>query len=215
MPAPKKKSTNPFLVFLVIFVLWTVYRYFFQLPDWVDEFFVKPVLQLLPVVLVVGFVERKSAQSLGIQTKNIGFQVAIGVLAGVLIVGEALVTRRWMNPQLTFNPGHLGILLIARAALVSLATGFTEETIYRGYFMNRFMKRWHMVVATGMNSVLFTVVHLPIVIFSLHYGLHDAFTYSLQVFVLGLVFGFMFAKTKSIVPSMISHAMWNFTNVLF
>jgi len=200
------------ILYILITAVWAGYRYFFVMPEWVDEVIAKPVIDLLPILSVVVLVEKNSLESLGLTRHNYWFNALMGLGLGALLLFESVMTRYFKN-------GSVSVLSLAPASLllnlgISFATAFTEETVFRGYFFRRFMWIWESEVAANiLSTVFFTVAHLPLAIFALHYSGGQIFTYSLEIYVLGTIFAYVFARVESIVPTTIAHTIWNFANV--
>lgn len=198
-------------VYFLIVVFWTVYRYLFQYPEWIDEFIAKPLLQVLPVLLTVFFLEKKSFGTLGVSAKKPMIQLGVGLLVGGVLFVEAFVMKQ-MNHAIRTVP--IDSLLLA--FFVSLATGLTEELVFRGYFTSRIMEAIENVyVANAVQTLLFIVIHIPLMIFLFHYSIADMAAYSLQIGILGYIYGIVYIKQESIIPSTVAHTIWNFSNVLF
>lgn len=197
-----------FGVYIFILIFWTLYRYFIISPEWVDEFIAKPLLQILPVICAVVFLERKSLSSLSIGSKTPILHIGIGLGAGVFLVAESLLMQRMKYGSLSIS--LQGALL---PFFISLATGFSEELVYRGYFARRIADiTANAFVATILQAIVFVLIHVPIILFVLHYGVSDALLYSLQLGILGFFYGYIFLETGSIIPTVIAHTLWNFTN---
>ncbi|MBZ6486206.1 type II CAAX endopeptidase family protein [Priestia aryabhattai] len=86
------------------------------------------------------------------------------------------------------------ILAFVSAAVIS---PFYEEIIYRGFFYTWLKRKGGIVFGLAGSSFIFMLVHIP--------------TYNtLPVnFFSGLVFAWVYEKTKSLLPSMIIHACFN------
>ncbi|CAK8581564.1 CPBP family intramembrane glutamic endopeptidase [Priestia megaterium] len=86
------------------------------------------------------------------------------------------------------------ILAFVSAAVIS---PFYEEIIYRGFFYTWLKRKGGIVVGLVGSSFIFMLVHIP--------------TYNtLPVnFLSGLVFAWVYEKTKSLLPSMVIHACFN------
>jgi len=188
-------------------IVWAGYRYFFILPEWADEFIVKPLIYLLPLLIV-----KNSFAGLGITKNKFWFYVLLGLGLGILFLIESILVK-------FFKYGAIQMLTVSPSGLlfnlcIALATGFTEETVFRGYFFQRFMGVFtNEMLANIISSFMFTIIHLPLAIFSLHYSGKDLFMYCVQIYALGTIFAFVFARVKSIIPTSIAHAIWNFSNV--
>jgi membrane protease YdiL (CAAX protease family) len=83
---------------------------------------------------------------------------------------------------------------------ISLAPGFCEEMMFRGYVQRRLLERWPAWIAIGFTSLVFAIVHIVphAVVFA---------------FPLGIWLGMMAWKSGSIWPGIICHAsingLWN------
>ncbi|UZW67803.1 CPBP family intramembrane metalloprotease [Priestia flexa] len=78
----------------------------------------------------------------------------------------------------------------------SIVSPVYEEIFYRG-FLYRWFRRWGVLPATLISSVLFTLAHLP--------------TYNtlLVNFISGGILCWVYEKTGSVVPGMIIHGVFN------
>lgn len=210
-----KQVKYSIVLFLIILIGWGVYRYFFKLPEWADELIAKPFVWLLPTILLVKVIERQSLASIGFVKTNFLRNALLGLLLGVFISLEGLGVRMFKY-GVVFNPDSLPILLMLSVLALSFVTGFIEEVAFRGYIMNRLWQGLNNeLLANIISTVLFVAVHIPLMIFVLHYSLYESFTYGSLVFVLGAVDAFIFARTKSLVAPTVSHAIWNFAAVMF
>jgi uncharacterized protein len=198
-------------VFSFILIVWTIYRYFFFTPEWVDEFIAKPLLQILPIILTVLFLEKKPLTSLSIGSKKPLLHIGIGLGVGVVLVIESILLQKMKGANISV---HLDQLILP--FFVSLSTGFSEELVFRGYFAKRISELIdNQYIANTMQAIIFVLIHIPIMIFVLHYSLADSLLYSVQLFVLGFVYGYIFLETDSIIATIIPHTLWNFANVVF
>ena len=212
----RKKLTKIFLVWVCLFVVWTMYRYFFTLPEAVEEFLVTPAIWLGLIFSVVLFIEKKPLFSLGLSGKNFYRNVYIGLGLGTLFALEGVIVNYLKYGKTSFLTPTANTNEFLLLFVMSFATGLTEEIVSRGYFMNRL---WEIIrfetAANLVSSLMFTVIHLPIAIFALHYGAFDLVIYLWTIFLLGLADGYVFARTKTVVAPTITHTMWNLSIVLF
>lgn len=206
-----------FVLYGAIAVFWAAYRIVFRFPEVIDELLFKPLIFLLPVFLYVRLKEKKDWRSLGISRRNFFKNLLIGFLLGIFFAAEGVAVSAIKYKEFVFNPKNLGVLDFVGYGLLSLATGFSEEVLNRGFLMNRFWKKWHNeYLANLVSSLLFVLLHLPAAIFILEYHLpYDFLTYALSIFVLGFADGFVFVLTKSVWSPIASHALWNWSVILF
>lgn len=135
--------------------------------------------------------------------------------------------RRWLAPVVLATVG-LGVLLIkmstgidavlpvpdflkdflseisekpanAFTSILTLAVvaPITEELLFRGVFLRAFLKRHSATKAIVVTSLMFALIHLNP-------------WQAIPAFILGLAFAAMDIRTGSILPSVISHAIYNF-----
>ena len=200
------------ILYILITAVWAGYRYFFVLPEWVDEFIAKPIIYLVPVLFVTLSLEKNSIESLGITRHKYWLYALMGLGLGLLLLFESVMTRYFKNGSvqlLSLTPPSLVLNLF-----IAFATGLVEEITFRGYFFRRIMWAWdNEIIANILSTVFFTVEHLPLAIFALHYSGMQLVTYSLEIYVLGTIFAYVFARAETIVPTTIAHTIWNFANV--
>ena len=133
---------------------------------------------------------------------NVGTLVpfAIGI-SGAIALAEVLepdptaanlmksMTPAWVVPYLLF---------------ISLAPGFSEEMLFRGYSQRRLIERWGGWTAVLVTSAIFAVIHIAphTVVFA---------------FPVGIWLGLMAWRSGSIWPGVIAHAavngLWNAYNI--
>jgi uncharacterized protein len=90
------------------------------------------------------------------------------------------------------DPIALGIFFFTAA----IAAPLFEETLFRGFLLpslTRYMPSWG---AIGLSGLIFAVVHLSL-------------SEVLPLTMLGIVLGFVYAKTRNLLASMLLHSLWN------
>lgn len=97
-----------------------------------------------------------------------------------------------------------------------LIVGVCEETVFRGYFLNRFVKMMKSEQnALILQAVLFALMHLPRYLTS--YPALSPLTIFGQlvtVALLGYLFGWLFLRSRSLWPSIIVHSVWDLLIVM-
>lgn len=110
-------------------------------------------------------------------------------------------------------------ILISQLLLKFLMVGFAEEIVYRGFGMNAFSAFMSERKANLLSAIYFIVLHFPS--YLIHWYIEGTFaitamlTQAVYVLILGLIFGYLFRKSKSILPPMIIHFWSDFASVLF
>lgn len=92
--------------------------------------------------------------------------------------------------------------------LTVVGVGIFEESVFRGWFYNA----WSMIVkekyANIISAAMFVFIHYPRW-FQLERTVGDIVYGSIYVFVLGILFGVLFQKNRSIWTQAILHSMWD------
>jgi membrane protease YdiL (CAAX protease family) len=96
--------------------------------------------------------------------------------------------------ELILEPRGLGAAYVILC--LSLIPGIAEELLYRGYMQQRLQRRWPAPLAILAAGVVFALSHLDP-------------QHSLAVLPAGLWFSFVAWATRSVVPSMLCHAVYN------
>lgn len=151
--------------------------------------------------LELGFVRPRS------WLKTIAFAIVFGI--ALKFVMKALVMPllgappiNWAYHFVTGNPAVIPTMLY----VIIVTAGFGEEVLYRGWMFERLGKLFGQSVAAKcaivfIVSTLFAAAHYP----------GQGFPGVEQAFVVGLVFGSIFAVTRQIFMLMIAHTAFDLT----
>lgn len=90
------------------------------------------------------------------------------------------------------NPLAVVMFLITLGVLPALC----EETLFRGFLYTSLRRKLGAFPSIVISATLFSLAHMDM-------------GGALQLFVLGALFAFVFERTKSLVPAMVAHCMWN------
>lgn len=204
-------------VYLAVYLLivWGFYRFLFQLPEQIEELFIKPVVWILPVLYLVK-AERQTLESIGITTKGLFPAVYYALGLGAFFVMEALVIN-FVKYGGQFNLGaNIGNLPLLPALGLSFATAISEELAFRGYIFTRvfnFIK--NEIYANLLTSVFWAMIHVPITVFVWKLDFTAAVTYLVLTAIFGIGSAFVFARTKNIVSPILLHVLWQWPIILF
>lgn len=211
-----KVLRRAFGYFLFLLLVWGLYRFLFKLPENVEELILKPIIWLVSLAWVVFKLEKKPLSSLGLSSKGIFKSLYLGIGLGLVFALEAFLVNiakygRLSLPEISYSGGEFVV-----AFLVSVVTAFCEELAFRGFIFNRLFGVWKKEWQTNLVvSFLFTLIHLPITIFVLHYSLGQLLSYGLIVFIYSLGAGFVFARTQTVTGSTLLHIFWSWPIILF
>lgn len=197
-----------------LLVVWGFYRFLFKFPDEVEELVIKPILWLLPVFYFVKK-EKLGLSSLGITLKNLFPAIYLSLGLGVLFVAEALLINllKYKNFNFAANLGNEPFLI---SLGLSFATAISEELTFRGYLFNRVWKdlgnEW---VANLSTSLIWAIIHVPVVFFVWKLGIGSAVAYLILTTVFSIGSALLFARTKNIISSILLHVLWEWPIILF
>lgn len=179
-----------YIVTALVFLLWATYRFLVPPSGWLDDYLAKPIIWLLPLLLV----SPKWRFELNPSWKNL----LIGLSVGLVLSIERLLF------------GHFTLEFSFFYILGSLVTALVEETFFRGYLLNTWLKQFRSkYLAILLNSLVFTLFHLPLAVFQLHYFGYDLFTYLVVNYFSGMVNIILFTSTGSLLTSVANHFVWN------
>ena len=103
------------------------------------------------------------------------------------------------------NSNQIFSTLSAGIAFTGIAAGFVEEMVFRGVILNLLKEKWNIKVAVLIPSVLFGLVHII--------GMDFSIISSLLVLIAGTMVGIMFSmvaiESGSVWNSGIVHSLWN------
>lgn len=200
-----------------ILLAWSLYRYFLKLPEWIDEFVAKPLVFVAPVLWFVQKVEKRSLSSLGLTMKNLFTNIYIGLGFGLLFALEGVAANAIKYGKLDIRPiaalEENGLILLV---VLSLATAFSEELLNRGFLFSRILEKTRSLpYAALLSTVLFVLLHVPILVTMLKLQGMTLVLFFVTDFVLGLANALLYYNTKSLVTPILVHLFWNMTVALY
>lgn len=206
------KTMTYYCLYLVLF--WGFYRLFFKLPDEFEELFLKPVVWLLPLVVIVGK-EKMSLSSLGITFKNLFPSIYYSIGLGAFFVIEALVVHLLKYKGINFG-ANIGQMPILASFGLSFATAFSEEIAFRGYIFGKLLDYLkNEALANVISSILWVIIHIPYTVFVLKLDFSAAALSLFLTFLFGAGSAFIYARTKNIASSVFLHVLWQWPIILF
>lgn len=211
MKHDKKKDDLKYilLLYFAIALLWTGYRLLFSFPEWVDEFIAKPILWLTPLMLLQKIVRTEIKIKVQLfKLQNIIFGFGIGV---IYFAAHVFLSRS----PFSLNPDGLTMSEIGIQLLIALATGYVEEVIFRRIILEKSLSIFNdSITANSFTTILFTLIHLPIILFIYKYPLVETISYLSILTLSGFIYGLVYLKNKSLAASTTTHAVWNFLGTI-
>lgn len=197
--------------------IWSLYRYYVHLPEWIDELISKPLVFVAPVLWYVTKREKRSFESIGITGNNFFKALYTGLGLGVIFAIEAITANALKYGKLNVHPlpvvGQYGLVALL---VISLSTAFSEELLTRGFLFTRIYERTkNLPFASVMSTLLFLLLHVPILVTSLKLQGTTLILYFVTDLVLGLANSMLFFYTDSLVAPILVHVFWNLTVALY
>ena len=135
--------------------------------------------------------------------RDLGFAILIvivGISLNVAVSHLPLqeISKGFENANNTLSDGELFVRILSNAIVIPVL----EELLYRGIICTRlsvFCKPWISIV---ISSVLFGIMHFNVIQF-------------LYAFVVGLILGFSYIKTKNIFVPILGHGCTNLIVILY
>src|SRR3989338_1170323 len=209
-----------FLVWFVIFLIWSFYRAYFNFPEWIDELVVKPVIFAFPILYLVLIREKGDLSELGLKPSPKEFMADLyfGVFLGALFALEGLGANYLKYGNFSFSPSQalkvtsgVGVFF-----LLNLMTSVWEEILGRGYLYLRLYKITNnQFSASVTSSFLFLLLHIPIMFTRLHLTGSSLIIYPISILLLGITNCYLFSLRGSLPLPILLHAFWNMTVALF
>jgi membrane protease YdiL (CAAX protease family) len=199
-----------------VLLVWSVYRYFFSLPEWFDEFVAKPLVFVVPVLWYVLKKEGRLLESIGLTGKRLFNSIYIGLGFGMVFAIEGMIAHAMKYGKLDVVPieafKEYGFFLI----VISIATALSEEILSRGFVFSRiYEKTKNLPYAACMGSLLFVLLHVPILVTSNHLTGMTLVLFFITDFVLAFANSMLFATTGSLIAPILVHVFWNMTVALY
>ena len=165
------------------------------------------LLWVLPALLLIRYSGRSLSEVMGSTRLRAAviWGGGIGLVLGVITLGSKVL-------------GHQPLLSSSEAlAVVSavVVAPIIEEVAFRGAVLGALMPRYRFWTANLVTAVVFLGIHLPGWYFqgALIGDLRSPLGGALSIFILGLVFGYVAYRSKSVSGSIIAHALNNFFNI--
>jgi membrane protease YdiL (CAAX protease family) len=163
------------------------------------------ILYIAPLLLTINYALKKSKKLQG-HSASISFNKMQPWLVPVIIVGTLalIMPLEWLSNLI---PMPESVRKVFEAAFtkdifsivtVSIAAPILEETLCRGIVLNGLLKNYSPPKAILISALFFGMIHLNP-------------WQALPAFIGGMYMGWVYYKTKSVIPGMIIHATINFT----
>jgi membrane protease YdiL (CAAX protease family) len=147
---------------------------------------------------------RFNAVSTSIIIQSVLIGLALTILSDELdrIINLIYPLPDWLTEQLeplkAENNFELFLIIIGAVFIAAIA----EEGLFRGFLQFSLEKRGDVTRAVLLSSLTWTMIHMNLY-------------WAIQLFLMGIVIGYMAWRTNSIIPAIIIHSLNNLVGVLF
>lgn len=165
------------------------------------------LLKMAYIVMKKFYRENNSLEFMGLDKTSYSKKHFIyGLLIGTIVYSLSLIfnlilgsaTMAGNSFSNIFSSRSIGIILIILVAMVFAAV--CEEIVFRGIIQTSLMKKFNTPVSIIISSVCFSVMHI---------GTYSDILTLVYILFPGAVFGYLFAKTKSLYMPIGIHYSWN------
>lgn len=216
-PDATKLSERVYTIWGGVLILWALYRAFVFWPEVVDEFIIKPLLFVIPVVFYVLKIEKRQLASIGVAIGKFTRDMYLGVAVGVLFLLEGLLTNILKHGTISIAPViPMTVGSITLTLFISLAAAFCEELLVRGFFYTRLKEAYqNEAKAFVFSTLMYLLILIPVVFTRLHLTGTTLAIFVVSNLVLSSVNTFIFRETKTLTVPVLVHTFWNMVVLLY
>ena len=164
---------------------------------------------LLPVVAALRF-SKQSFTDVAITRRNLGKNLALGTLTSLVLISFLGVISPF------FGGGFAGVSVATGYLLLSyVIIGFGEEIVFRGYIQTRLVSSSGSAIGIGATSLCYAAYNFPLGYFCFSGNIPLALVYAVWRLSSGLLYGYTFHKSQSVLSSTIVHIFLVWGGLLF
>ncbi len=161
-------------------------------------------------ILTILFIEEADVSAFGFKTRNIGKSLLFGFLFFIILDGLASLILYFLVYVFTSQipVQYYNVLpFILTMPFMTLCVGVSEEGLFRGYMQTHLEKFYTSKQAILIQAILFGVWHFV-------WGLNPfdpvyMLSYVGFTFLVGLLFGYFYSKTRNLAPLVFAHGLFN------
>jgi membrane protease YdiL (CAAX protease family) len=139
----------------------------------------------------------------------------VGSIALIDIFGGTAVVQPLTTLKNPFTGGTPMTSVLDLAGFLAVYTGIlfclefvTEELMFRGYILGA-LRRLGERKAVLISAGIFAIWHLPLAIWEVGFDPARTTIYIANMFLLGMLFGYVYVESNSLIPAALFHALWN------
>ena len=162
------------------------------------------------IILTIALIEKTDVSAFGFKPKNIGTSLLKGATLYLVFDGSTLLIEYLLIHALTGQSimGSFDILAFLSAMpFHTLCVGISEEGFFRGYMQTHLEKHYTFRKAILIQAFAFGVWHFVWNISP--FNPLDMAVYVVTTCFWGLLVGYFYGKSRSLVPLFLTHGLWN------
>ena len=167
-----------------------------------------PLIYLIILTIIV--VEKTDVGAFGFKSQNMGKSLLSGLAFYLVFAGSMLSIQYLLVATLTgqaIMQSFDVLVFLSALPFHTLCVGISEEGLFRGYMQTHLEKVFTFRKAIFIQAVLFGVWHFVWNLYPLNVvGMAE---YILSSLFWGLIIGYFYGKTRSLVPVVLIHGLWN------
>ena len=129
----------------------------------------------------------------------------IAIVLPLIVTGVYLLFFQGKCVPSDMNGNQIFTTLSAGIVFMGIAAGFVEEMVFRGVILNLLKERWNIWIAVIVPSVLFGLVH----VIGMDFSLGSCLLVILAGTMVGIMFSLIEIESGSVWNNGLVHAIWN------
>ncbi len=129
----------------------------------------------------------------------------IAIVLPLIVTGVYLLFFQGKFVPSDMNGNQIFTTLSAGIVFMGIAAGFVEEMVFRGVILNLLKERWNIWIAVIVPSVLFGLVH----VIGMDFSLGSCLLVILAGTMVGIMFSLIEIESGSVWNNGLVHAIWN------
>lgn len=193
-----------------LLIVWGFFRLLFKFPDLIEEVWFKPIIWLLPLLLLWFPEAKKLPFFKGKMLPSIVFGLGLGAFYLVVLFLTGLGKGHFTLAPVLTSTGFWEF------AGISLVTAICEEVVFSGYIFQKLSQSFKKEsISMGITLVLFALIHIPISLFIYKYSFIQLAMYLSLVTIVAWGNLFAMSKSKNVIAPILSHWMWGLGVMMF
>lgn len=207
----RKDIRNLFVYFVIFYLTWII-RVIYIGPLFIEKFSsnfvfhallnegVRVTVWIIPVFLFLKYVDSVRPTSFLKLNKDIVKKIMTGILVGIIFLVWVFLRDYYIMHK------HVNFYIGIGRWMTVLVVGFAEEISFRGFLLQKIEGITGFWKANCISALMFMLAHYPSYIYHMN---KNMFVEGITVFIMGLIFGYLLKRTKSLWPSIISHSIYD------